>query len=70
MQKTWQNLKIRDLKIKEGEERDAEEKDEHETDIEDTRNELSDQFDNTETNDLKLESKKQNLIKTVMTRKT
>ena len=47
----------------EDEERDAREKDEDETDIEDTRNELSDQVNNIKTQDLKLKSEKQNLIK-------
>ena len=47
----------------EDEERDAGEKDEGETDIEDTGNELRDQVNNTKRQDLKLKSKKQNLIK-------
>ena len=47
----------------EDEEWDAGEKDEDETDTEDTGNELSDQVNNTKTQDLKLKSKKQYLIK-------
>ena len=48
---------------KEDEKRDAGDKGEDATDIEDTRNELSDQVNNTTTQDLKLKNKKQNIIK-------
>ena len=51
------------LTLEEDEEWDAGEKDEDETDTEDTGNELSDQVNNTKTQDLKLKSKKQYLIK-------